>query len=165
MLRNLMREQIVPLTHKEELREYIMHIPTITRAQLARHMILMNAFVNGTVVSYESIYGIKNNEKPSRKVDYFNENHIAFEDLQKFEARFYHLVATGNKEELFRFLNTYAGNIKGDRLAASELRHMKNQLIVNATKLSSISAIPAGVSSSEANKRRISFCILVISFS
>ena len=24
-----------------------MHIPTITRAQLARHMILMNAFVNG----------------------------------------------------------------------------------------------------------------------
>ena len=29
---------------------------------------------------------------------------------------------------------------------------MKNQLIVNATKLSSISAIPAGVSSSEANK-------------
>lgn len=152
MLRNLMREQIVPLTHKEELREYIMHIPTITRAQLARHMILMNAFVNGTVVSYESIYGIKDNEKPSRKVDYFNENHIAFEDLQKFEARFYHLVATGNKEELFRFLNTYAGNIKGDRLAASELRHMKNQLIVNATKLSSISAIPAGVSSSEANK-------------
>ena len=88
MLRNLMREQIVPLTHKEELREYIMHIPTITRAQLARHMILMNAFVNGTVVSYESIYGIKDSEKPSRKVDYFNENHIAFEDLQSLKLVF-----------------------------------------------------------------------------
>lgn len=152
MLRNLMREQVVPLAHKEELREYIMHIPTITRAQLARHMILLNAFVNGTFVTYESIYGIKDDDSPSKQVDYFDESNVSSENLQKFEARFYHLISTGNKEELFRFLNTYAGNIRGDRLAASELRHMKNQLIVNATKLSSISAISAGVSSLEASK-------------
>ena len=151
ILHNLMQEQVIPRSHKDELREYILHIPTMSRSQLARHILLIHSLVNETPLSYKSLLGYDDYDSPSKKVTYFDDNHTASENLPQFENRFYYLVSSGNREELLRFLNTYGGTIKGDRLAAFELRHLKNQLIVNATKLVSLSAIPAGVSLSEAN--------------
>lgn len=149
---HLMREQVVSAEHKETLREYIMHIPNITRSQLAQHMVLIHNCVNEDKISYEAVYGIQPQDALPQKVFHLASDDEIGADLFSYEKQLYHIVSSGNVTSLKDYLCTFTDHMYMGRLASSELRHYKNLFIVTAANLSSMCAIPSGVSAVDANR-------------
>ena len=130
-----------------------MHIPNITRSQLAQHMVLINNCVNETKISYESIYGIHPEDILPSKVFHIESDDEVTADLFSYEKQLYHIVSSGNITSLKDYLCTFTDNsMYVGKLASSELRHYKNLFIVAASNLCSMSAIPAGVSAVDASR-------------
>ena len=149
----LMREQVISAEHRDDLKEYIMHIPNITRSQLAQHMVLINNCVNETKISYESIYGIHPEDILPSKVFHIESDDEVTADLFSYEKQLYHIVSSGNITSLKDYLCTFTDDsMYVGKLASSELRHYKNLFIVAASNLCSMSAIPAGVSAVDASR-------------
>ena len=101
---HLMREQVISAEHREDLKEYIMHIPNITRSQLAQHMVLINNCVNETKISYESIYGIHPEDILPSKVFHIESDDEVTADLFSYEKQLYHIVSSGNITLLKEYL-------------------------------------------------------------
>ncbi len=152
LLEHLMREQIVSVEHKETLKEYILHIPNITRSQLAQHMVLIHNCVNEDKISYEAIYGIAAEDNFPKKIFHLDSDDELTADLFSYEKQLYHIVSSGNITSLKDYLCTFTDNMYVGKLASSELRHYKNLFIVTAANLCSMSAIPSGVSAVDANR-------------
>ena len=59
LLRQVMREMIIPPSRLDDLREYLLHIPIISPLQFGRHMILLNSVLNHSELTIEELFDVR----------------------------------------------------------------------------------------------------------
>ena len=152
IVNELIKEQFLPISLKDQLEEFIRHIPVITPFQLMRHMVLVNWCINQEVVNSEEMFGIDREhdlDVKESEYDLLHEDDLVNE-MHDYSTKLYDIILHGNETELNSYLFRNSENVRGGKLASSDLRQAKNQFIVVATQLVSHCALPAGVSAREA---------------
>lgn len=154
LLRQVMRELIIPPSRLGDLREYLLHIPVISPLQLGRHMILLNSILNHSELTIEELFGVRNrpfeqamsdDDSESLKGHLFEENPRSL-DLWNEEQRLCHYIREGNADNLKRYLSRENPVSTLLPLAADPLRNAKDNFLLQLARIGVTAALPSGMS-------------------
>ncbi len=148
-----LRENLIPLSEKERVFEFLCTIPKLSHLQIAKHMIFIHQALNNEAIPLSHFF--------SREEVSESDNTIADNDLDRIdsheyyntytnELRLYEIIKNGNETELKDYLDEVPMNLLSKPLAKSPLRQAKNMFINTITNVVMIGAIPGGVSMNEA---------------
>lgn len=150
LVRQYMRELMVPLDYREQLLEYLSSVPRTSHYQFASHLAFLYQCVNHKEASLKDFYGedeIYTRSRAARQLDSMiddmeNDN---LHNSYHFELEMYQHIKSGNVERLKEFLHTCSLLLKEGKMAHSPVRHTKNIFITTAARAGFLGAIPGGV--------------------
>ncbi|MCM1145120.1 MAG: AraC family transcriptional regulator [Blautia sp.] len=151
IVRKCMKEMMLPLSVKEPFEELLYQIPTLSHAQLGKHLLFLFVALNGRKSDIEELYLTSPAENADRK------NSAVIKRMENLERGNYHntyffeqtmleKIKSGNPTALKTFYeNNMHTSLNEGTLAASPLRHAKNLFISAAVKTGFDGAIPGGL--------------------
>lgn len=146
-----MRENQLPMHHRETVSDFLHAIPLTSQQQFYRHLISLHMSLNGADIDLGEMYSPNAMEHAPKqdtllKKMFLNINEGQISNSYDFEQLLYQVVLGGDLQVLDEFLKNHAGSIHEGVLASSPLRHEKNLLIQTVTKVGQFAGIPAGMS-------------------
>lgn len=150
LVRQYMRELMVPLDYREQLLECFSSIPRTSHRQFASYLAFLYQCVNHKEAILEDLYAedeIYTKSRTMRQLgnmmnDMENDN---LHNSYHFELEMYQHIKSGNAERLKEFLHTSSILLKEGTMAHTPVRHIKNIFITTAARAGFLGAIPGGV--------------------
>lgn len=150
IVRQLMREIMIPLDYREQLTNCLCSIPRISHHQFAGYLAFFHQCLNHKEADLQDFYTedeIYSRSRNERQLNVMMEN-LENENLHNsyhFELEMYHLIKEGDVAGLKKFLTDSKIILKEGKMAHTPLRHTKNIFIGVATKAGMLGAIPGGM--------------------
>lgn len=150
LIRQCMRELILPSDYRERLTECLSCIPRTSQLQFAKHLAFLYQCLNHKEVNLHDFFmenEIKTINRNQRQVDRSMDDaeNDTLHNTYHFELEIYQYIKEGNVPRLAEFLNSDIRPLKEGKLAHSPVRHAKNIFIATAVKAGFLGAIPGGV--------------------
>lgn len=150
IVRQFMRELMVPLEYREQLMELLSSIPRTSRLQFARYLAFLYQCLNHKEADLQDFFTedeVYTRSRSKRQVDHMmddmeNDNH---HNSYSFELEMYQHIKSGDVERLKEFLRINSMFLKEGKMAHSPIRHTKNIFITTTAKAGFLGAIPGGV--------------------
>lgn len=150
LVRQFMRDAMLPLEYREQLTEYLYSVPRISHLQFFHYIALIHLCLNHKEVNSEDFYGEDDLNIRSRNERQLNSAIDSMEnaDLHNsyhFEMELYQRIRDGNVNKLQKFFDTNKIPLYEGKMAHSPLRHTKNIFISLLSRVGLMGAIPGGV--------------------
>lgn len=150
IVRQYMRELMVPVDYREQLMELLSSIPRTSHLQFARYLSFLYQCLNHKEADLQNFYmedEVYTRSRNRRQIDHIiddmeNDN---LHNSYSFELEMYQHIKNGNVERLKEFLRTNTMFLKEGKMAHTPVRHTKNIFITTAAKAGFLGAIPGGV--------------------
>jgi len=150
IINTYMKENRIPLSHREDVAGFLHATPLISQQQFYRHALHLHMSLNKADADLDSLFSNGDPSQSGRREIHVQKILENLEDGQShntfdFEQELYRLIQGGDLLLLDEHLEKHAGSLPDVPLAFSPLRHYKNQFIQNVTKVGMLAAIPAGL--------------------
>lgn len=143
------KELMLPAEKRDRVREVLFSLPVINHLQLGYHMALVHQAVNGKEADMTALYASAQADKsalePNQLQRMENLDSGDIHNTYLFEIGMYECIKSGQEERLLTYLRENGRNLYEGKLAATPLRHAKNQFVAIAEKSVVIGAIPGGM--------------------
>lgn len=150
IVRQYMRELMIPLDHREQLTESLSSIPRTSHHQFAKYLAFLYQCLNHKEADLQDFYTedevytrSRNQRQTDNRIDDMENANL--HNSYRFELEMYQLIKNGNADRLKDFLYTSSMSLKEGKMAHSPVRHTKNVFITTAAKAGFLGAIPGGV--------------------
>lgn len=150
IVRQYMRELMVPLDHREQLMESLSSIPRTSHHQFAKYLAFLYQCLNHKEADLRDFYTedevytrSRNQRQTDNRIDDMENANL--HNSYRFELEMYQLIKNGNVDRLKDFLYTNTLSLREGKMAHSPVRHTKNVFITAAAKAGFLGAIPGGV--------------------
>lgn len=150
IVRQFMRELVIPLDYREILTNCLYAIPRISHLQFVRYLAFFHQCLNHKEADLQDFYNedeIYARSRSERKLDSMMED-MENENLHNsydFELKMYHYIKEGDTAGLTKLLTSSKLILKEGKMAHTPLRHTKNIFINVVTKTGMLGAIPGGL--------------------
>lgn len=148
LVRQFMRELMIPLDERERLTEFLCAIPRTSHLQLCKYLSFLHLCLNHKEADF---FQNMDHAYLNDAQQYPPGDHIAYMDSDnlhnsyQFELEMYQYIRNGNTEQLKSFLHSSKLLLKEGKMAHSPMRQSKNIFIGLATKIGMLGAIPGGL--------------------
>ncbi len=149
LVREYMKENAIPLEHREAVTEFLCAIPILSQHQFGSHLSLLHMSLNQKEFDFSKLH--KHHEPDAQKLEQKyteirteNMENSVLHNTYNYERQLWEYIKNGNVQKLEDFFSSSTTLSEG-KLASTPLRHAKNLLHITAVKAGLLGAIPGGV--------------------
>ncbi len=152
LVREYMKENAIPLEHRESVAEFLCSIPTLSQHQFISHLSLVHMSLNQKELDLPALYqhhepDVRKLEQKYTEIITENMENSVLHNTYDYERQLWEYIKNGNVRKLEDFFlsSSFSPALSEGKLASTPLRHAKNLLHITAVKAGLLGAIPGGV--------------------